>query len=1546
MSSNNQMSRRAPSNGFLSSVQPSGPGLSSSVSAQYLRPGRPHRASSTASLTTKDRGPAAEDVQGGITALPPLTRPIPNSGQRMSSLPRPSLEGARSISSPASTVSPLTPASSMPSSLSSPGTTPSSLYPSSQQPLTGTATPKRARNVLRRKAPTIGTYLDQGQSQKLSLVIPSSTLPIKSGGVQRSTPVDTQAKGASRYQSKKESAEDHQRQRPKIQEPIELASLRTNVDKHSAPPSTTTHYPSAGTPSTRYSESPGAPSIWSRGSTPTSLSSYSPGIINSSKFSRMRQPSPSQPRLPLFSAAPTPTSPESRSAERSASKTQRSGLPRRSLGLGSATIQTVQGQGSRQTTSSSNDDHPDRPSQQDSQVDCSPPRDGPSKNPEIDIDEAREEVEEVERELSKLQRVRSLSVTRVEAPKVPQTPPRPSREGTHQLELETSPVIRSNLPYLKSTGHKRRESMEAHLSALSQSTLPSTESLLSTGNLSGLPSREINPQILARKSPKTLTKEPPLEGTDANASSAPKRFGFFSRKTRTNSEVTSEDKTRAIRKGPAAGTGHEGYGRYSSQRGRHPSSGASGTRARSTSTNRSTSQSATSRKGSTSSSRPDLDLDDFLSSRLEPVIINGGGMDGASLSRTVSEQSISSMSVTSSNLPRLATLTPSTVQSTESLATSTGTTSDPGSFARTKNATSANKTRAPLKTQPSSERRTSRSRMPVPKGTNSSGFYSLPSAATTSTSLSGNTSNTLILPRLKPAPAASEQPPKAVRSEPIENRKEKTSRWNLFQRGRVNESSVVVEPQVSTASQTASLHAAISPALNRRPVAHYALVDTDSDEIDDIIGRIENSPPTEEERYDVALQTSPNLDLQKKADSTQLQPPPLIRGETERFCNFTPKTTMGPGSENIPQFEDGHRSRRPQRLASVGRIPQVVSRRDRHHMPGIHSFSRPFSVAESPSVMAPVVEPSYGHDTLGGLPWTDNQSKPGEWGHGFNPAFSAPEAVSALEFLAGPFVAGELLQFSPHKGSVSSASSEATAAVTAVLPRPGTAPTEDEIWNEYDDLIDHVLSPETPAPKEPATNEESDRFEMATSASKALQDGLNRMLSDQPRPASIEDCPTTPDGQESPYVRRSTIVSALEPPLAPSTQASYSNLIASYGDPEVMYSPVQHPTRPPPDPVHEQQSNFLQSLAATHAPNSRRHGRGEFPGCSEREWDAVTHINMRSASLMTSRWLSFGRVLFSPAHNHVKSGTHGRILVIDGLGNDDWSFYCSLTYPDAEVYSLSGRPVSTATPHPAAWQPPANHHTVYHAGLQNPLPFPKDYFTVAVLRFPAASSEAVQSNIIQECRRVLRSGGYLEMSLLDRDLVNVGARTRKAIRRLKETTYLTDSAISLKPASDSVQRLLGTQGFDNLRRCMVSIPVAGMVVRSSGSTTSSSDKSMSASAATTATTASTQPAGASASSPMNASLASEDNPSLGDLLSDPSPSAANDESIAKIVARVGRWWYTKCYEEPALHHLEANDRSVWNDRKVLRECQKRGTGFRMLIAYAQKPSQKRRTASV
>ncbi|KAJ5168423.1 uncharacterized protein N7482_004017 [Penicillium canariense] len=1554
MSSYNMGSRRMPPNDPFPPADASHLGSTNSSAAFAPRYPRSQLARPTNSTTRTSRASslsAAEDTRS-ITALPSVSHQLPSRANRLSLIPRPSPGGVGSSPSPASTVSPQTPASSIPSSHSASDLTIPSPFALSYQASPANP-PKRPRNVLRRKAPTIGRHVEQTQSQKLSLVIPQPAQPANTKEEPEpglpNLPDSYFAGPPASSQSTSDRMEKYAMEAAKKQEPVELASLRTTVNTQNLPPPSAAYYPSASTPSTRYSESPG---MWSRGSTPTSLSSYSPGVIHSTKVGRMRQPSPSQIRLPVFSPSAVHTSPQSVRIEQAEPHVPKSARPKRTPAPGSATNSAGQGQPSVKLVRTNIPGPPHSPPPRKSSVNFSPPRDTPSKNPDIDVDKARKEVEEAERELFNSQKAMATPVSATSVPSVPKTPPRPSREGTHRLYLETSPVIQSNLPYLKSTGHKRRESAERiriggqPYSAQSQSAAASTDSLRSK-DLSRVPSREAGSSVLARKSPKTLIKEPPKEKVDSKKPAAQKRFGLFTKKSKPDLDTAAGD-ARPPRKGPAAGTGHEGYGKYS-QRGRKSSaSSASGVRARSTSTTRSASRSISSSKGSMSSSRPDLDLDDFLSSRLEPVIISGGGMDGNPLSRTQSEQSISSLSVTSSTVAHPAPLTSSTAPSTESLATSTGTFG--GSDPPIESTTSLGPVKSPANNLAPANREQPRSRMPVPKGKRH-GAYADPEASTTSISLPSHIPSTVLSQSSTGAPTMATQQKEPAKHDPPQAKKGKASRWNFFQRNRVNEPEAAAPPAIVPPSHTAQLHAAISPVLNSRPIAHYALMDTDSDELDDILKKVEDSPPTEEEQYVAPVEVPAGLNIKKRHPSILLPSPPKMHGEFERDGRPSPRTAMVNCNMIDPSPGSSPEDRRPRRLASVGRIPQVVSRRDRQHKPAMHSFSRPFSAVESPSIMAPMMEGANEDPGFDELPPANiPSSQPGDWGYGFNPAFSAPEAASALEFLAGPYSANELIHFSPYKDSPSSNSSGALAAVTAVVPKPGTAPTEDEVWNEYDDLIDHVLSPEEPKPDVSGKPEEADRFEMATMASRALQHELNDANSLQPPPFSPAAI-STRDSTDSVRLRRSMIVSALHSSIAPSTQPSYSNLIASYGDPEVMNSPA-NPTQPSLDPVQEQQSTFLQSLAAAPTPKPKSPEIRGFPGCSERDWDAVTRTNMRSASLMTSRWLSFGRVLFSPAHNHVKSGTHGRILVIDGLGNDDWSFYCSLTYPDAEVYSLSGRPVSTTIPHPAAWQPPTNHHTVYHAGLQNPLPFPKDYFTAAVLRFPIASSETIQSNIIQECRRVLRSGGYLEMCLLDRDMVNMGVRTRKAVRRLKEMTCLTNSSISLKPTSDSVQRLIGTQGFDNLRRCIVRIPVAGMIVRSSGSTTSSSNKSLSATATTTSTafslpavSASTATHGQSTQTASKSSP-SDDNISLGDLLSDPTPSAANDESIAKIVARVGRWWYTKCYEDPALPVTGDNDPSMWTDRKVLRECQKRGTGFRMLIAHAQKPSEKRRTASV
>jgi hypothetical protein len=42
--------------------------------------------------------------------------------------------------------------------------------------------------------------------------------------------------------------------------------------------------------------------------------------------------------------------------------------------------------------------------------------------------------------------------------------------------------------------------------------------------------------------------------------------------------------------------------------------------------------------------------------------------------------------------------------------------------------------------------------------------------------------------------------------------------------------------------------------------------------------------------------------------------------------------------------------------------------------------------------------------------------------------------------------------------------------------------------------------------------------------------------------------------------------------------------------------------------------------------------------------------NLRFGALMTSKWLSFGRVLFSPVHYELKDPKEDRVLIVDGLG--------------------------------------------------------------------------------------------------------------------------------------------------------------------------------------------------------------------------------------------------------------------------------------------------------
>ncbi|KAL5366698.1 hypothetical protein BJX96DRAFT_170151 [Aspergillus floccosus] len=1493
------------------SAKPLGPAASPSLRSQIARPiNSSTRSSRAASLSEAEEkrsvavmsSPSRSPLSQGLYALPPraTTHPLP-----VSSIP--AFASERHVPQiPYTETSPII-----------------------GGPVQHVSLRARPRNILRRKAPTIGQHtannktMEPVRPEKLNVIIPASSPsnPITMASAQAIRSVNDLYKQNVSPEVEQHMVDSGQPERQVPQAPKEFASLRTTVNTHNLPPPTPIFH-SASSPSTRYSESPG---VWSRTSTPTSLSSYSPGIVQPVKTGpRLRQASPSQSRLPVFS----PRVQQSPQSERP------NPIESNKLDTGS-TPSLVKGQGEEPTAKAGSR----VPNATKDMQPTAPTKPGPPKRIYTNVEQ---------RPTGGISKAHSSPVSTVASTRRPSDhalpPLRPSREGTHRLELEPSPVVKSSLSPGTVTHHKRRGSAGSSFAgdrpslASNQSAAASADSLHSKSS-SRIPPRMQGSPELARKSPRTLTKEPKTP-REPPSPTKPRRFGFFTKKSKPDLSAQSPEETRPVRKGPAAGTGHEGYGRYA-HRGRKTSVGSSGstTRGRSTSTTRSGPKSVASSKGS-ARSRPDVELDDFLLHRLEPVVIQGGGMDGAALMRTQSEQSSGGLSTEStSNLTLYPTITQSTGYSTESLATNAGASDSAETRQRTPDTQIARGVPA--------------TGSPLARGGDGGSYLTAARKAPEQQKLHMGTKPPLIPVKEQRHNAKQVQPKSHQKKSP---RKGLGLKWPFFQRDASRGHDQV------DALPGPQLQATVAPVTVRRQVAHYALVDADSDPLEDIIHHVEDSPPTDiEDDISSPVEVPAALNIRKGSESILLPSPPKFHGEwlgepssPKVYFNREPPAP-------VPQTTtEERREGRPTRLAAVGRIPRVVSRRERKHTPAFQSFSRPFSVAESPSVPAPVKQTSHHFSppdltTLqqSGLP----PGRPPRPRFDLTQPFGDPLDRNVLDMITSSYANTEFLTFSPGKESIPSSGSENMAAVTAVIPSPGSALNEDEVWGEYDDLIDHVLSPEQTGPAHEETAED-EKFEMATMASRALQAELNGAAPtaiEQPTVALTPASPSSSNG--SVHLRRSRIVSALHSSIAPSTQPSFSDIIASYRD---SYDPGTEKDSQTNPPTAEPQSTttLLHSPSLNPSPSFEtcRQRNTILFDIAERDREGPTaQTNIRSGSLMTSRWLSFGRVLFSPAHNRVKAGgDQERILVIDGLGNDDWSFYCSLTYPNAHVYALNDGPAPSGPKHPAAWLPPSNHHTIHNVSLADPLPFPRGYFTVAVLRFPAASSDAVQTNVVAECKRVLRAGGYMEMSVLDLDMVNMGIRTRKAVRQLKERTYLSDPNISLKPASDSVQRLLGRYGFDNLRRCMVRIPVAGMIVRTSASSssTASSTNQSSTVAATTATTltnfsiASTASVRTQSQSKVHGKSSSNDTDlSLGDLLSDPSPSPSNDESIRKIVAKVGRWWYTRCYEIPVLPNGDA-DLSIWADRKIIRECQQRGTGFRLLIAYAQKPSEKRRTASV
>jgi SAM-dependent methyltransferase len=1373
-------------------------------------------------------------------------------------------------------------------------------------------------------------------------------------------------------------------------------------------PLPTPQYALSATPSTRYSGSPGPFSV---SSTPTSMSSYSPGNTFSRNSHRTKQASPLQSRPPVTRhKTPDETStrnPHTLSTVRESSTSSSS----------ASTVVTETGRHKDKQTPNGLATLPQ-----------SPPV------PNRDVGLAGRPHAQAPPEFAHLVDQSPVS------PPTNRRPSRPSRDGTPEITgiRGPSPVIHSNMMAFPST-HRRTSSTESKIghgpAARSRMGVPmkAPSRIPSPGPSSAMPpasygpSRGPTPDAQSHRETRRSSTLP-APAPAPSPSKAP-RFGFFSRRTKTEPTGPVKSENKLQRKGPVAGTGHEGYGKYS-VRGRSGSSISAASIGRSASagtTSESLDRTPSTRKSSMTSTTS-TDMDDFFLNRLAPRVIRGTG-SSTELSRSPEPMhSSSSLDVSTRPSHDLKKTSSNTSQS----ALENKPTLLPSAMPDTMRG------RSPLKKTQLGRRRPSES-------DDDSKRSFLPALASRRTSRAIKTSEGASISTTKGrkdsvSDVAAESKEgrwlKSSKKGKVEKELPKPSKkWNFFQRAHA-------APRVDTPTVVPT--ATTAPVSTSRSVAHYALMDQaglDLNDIEQLIkeantqdegteSALSDDEPERKERMQSMLlppkpilsnsfaphvrSASPKVTLRQpiQQEEQQQQPQKLFLNTNIQYAprsssrqslsDLTPVTDLSrpsspfsppsplegdvvfpkiaPAPVVLPQVIPEETALppqslpplgpppmspppRPSRLPQVGRIPQVVSTRPPRR-PSSQSFSRPFA-SDQPRPTA-IHHTSF--DSIGSMVATAGPAEPFPILHGLN-ALNHGSAIATMSPLSDESRRSEFFKFPPRKDSEVSYSSSsgvwsfAPAFGTAVVPGPEAPLSEDELWNEYDDLLDEVLSPVTSR-----TGQERASLRSQHPSLEPLP--LNTKAVREP---SQSECSANDVSYPSLHLRRSRLLAVLHSTQSPTSSVSFNEFIQDFGEEKInVVDPVTGRLSLPSSPrlsTGSAAKRSTRSSLPTSLPISARQSKATIASRSSKDHESAaanryrdsrlmeiaetqasglaSMANLRFGALMTSKWLSFGRVLFSPVHFELKDPVEDRVLVIDGLGKD-WSYYCALTYPEASVYDVGPGLSSSATSNEGSaepWSTLPNHRHICHESLTNALPFPMHFFACVVLRFPTALPSSVHRFVLSEAKRVLRPGGYLEFSVLDLDLVNMGNRARRAVRGLKMRMQVADENLSLRNISDEIMAGLGRKGFVECNRCVVGVPVAGKLPSLDDAKTSTSKR-----------TGSNASSKSKKSNILSTAKGPKPEVSFSDLLNASSTSESNDNGITDMVARVGRWWYSRCYESLVLPEAgepgaaasgNLLESSIWRDEDLINECEKRGTSFKMLIGYAQKPEiGVRRTVSV
>ncbi|AEO56745.1 hypothetical protein MYCTH_2301994 [Thermothelomyces thermophilus ATCC 42464] len=1311
----------------------------------------------------------------------------------------------------------------------------------------------------------------------------------------------------------------------------------------------------SGSPSTRWSESPG-PGPYSRDTTPTSISSHSPGLVAPIRIppsgTRARQADQALSRPPVTrrraGSLSNETGPVSASDPRGLAVVKELSTSSSS----NSTVRAESGAKERKKTKGSSHRPPSPPPRKSSRV-FQESRDELGGPPNDTLKAAQPEA-------SSPPAVKSTSSSRPQpvqpgahsASSIPAPPRRPSRDGTPDLHAhigQSMPVVHSNLS--SASLPERRQSGLLAPGAASRPPLSTSCSDAPNHSATRAQGKEPFPAprpAVCHDVGSTYKQEParPARTPSPSVSSTLKtRFPIFGRRTKTHPEPGQQQKKdKPTRKGPAAGTGHEGYGRLGSVRRR----------------SNSVTNVARVIPGTMSSqeSLASLSHDRFLRERMAPVIIAGGEVvenrnASSELTRVESNQSSavrrpsidsrngSQVSLSSREAP-YKTLAPSpfprNVAPSPSLGGRRPSESSDSEAVAMKPTIALRRSLQRLK---SGEEEAPR----LPRPIVTQPHVASPSMASLDASIMSDDS--MFDPPAGPAVTAAESPTTTITSGPNKLRRRARSprKWNLFGRSRGQ------KPAEKKSERTATVPATVQ-VVPSKSVAFYAIMDPseqdDSDPVDleEVLREARGIAITTPEVPDVEHTGSrrPSASEQVAPNVATLQQPEAQPPAASERAFQVPTTSPVPSKsrpEPAPVQQPALQAQsRPSRLHRVGRIPKVVNARGNQTSP--KSFSRPFNRlgAQRPPV---TLEPKNGESVAKG----PSPPEPSTLEHSRDNPTSANESnfsalIHGIPKLVPPASdqpGQEFLAFSPRKDSQCATTTSSSSSgrlmnysdATAIVPSPNAPLAEDEIWDEYNDLLgeDTIRLSTFQAPSWPKPLKLD-----GSAGKKRIEPSLESpTLSPPALPSLVQTLRSGMEHPQSLSINGSEIALEVKRMLDYEPTPKNSMVAADTPSSQDNEAGRSNPMQPRDEAVFTKRDSCSSSR-----PTRRSNASSSSTQCSE-DNSPLSQVNLRVGSMTVSKWLTFGHVLFSPVRDELVSdvGSLKRpsILVIDGLGNDDWSFYAAETYPAATFFNLSPRAPLPAEHRNESSIPlsPPNHHQVQYLSHTAKFPFGAQSFTAVVFRFPAAAPESHYRNIISEARRVLKPGGYIELSILDADLNNMGNRCRRTIRRLKERIHASAPDISLASTSDLILRLIGRRGFVDIKTCRVGVPVASTIARSPVSEASLKrrDSNSVAAAAPERTRTKTKP--------------KKDERSLPEMINDDSPVA--DESIAQSVAKVGRWWYSRCYESAVAPGIGPSSRgSIWRDKALLAECEEWGTSLKLMVCHARVPDGRARVASI